>query len=135
MSLMCLLADCVSSMTKEDIKTHQSNLFSLFLEVLDFRVQQTQEVRISSIYFVLYDEGLLRLHGLLSTCKSVNSYFFGIFQDDDDLVDKTEGRVIEAFLCLVVKLSEVSFRPMFLRVRVHMLCLICFPLKPTGRVF
>ena len=65
------------------------------------------------------DERLLRLHGLLSTCKSVNSYFFGIFQDDDDLVDKTEGRVIEAFLCLVVKLSEVSFRPMFLRVRVH----------------
>ena len=53
MSLMSLLADCVSSMTKEDIKTHQSNLFSLFLEVLDFRVQQTQEVRISNIYFVL----------------------------------------------------------------------------------
>ena len=48
-----------------------------------------------------------------------------MFQDDDDLVDKTEGRVIEAFLCLVVKLSEVSFRPMFLRVRVHFLCLIC----------
>ena len=63
-SLMSLLADCVSGMTKEDIKTHQSNLFSLFLEVLDFRVQHTQEVGISNIYFVLYDEGLLRLHGL-----------------------------------------------------------------------
>ena len=32
------------------------------------------------------------------------------------MVDKTESRVIEAFLCLVVKLSEASFRPMFLRV-------------------
>ena len=48
-SLMSLLADCVSGMTKEDIKTHQSNLFSLFLEVLDFRVQHNQEVRISNI--------------------------------------------------------------------------------------
>lgn len=76
MSLMCLLADCVSSMTKEDIKTHQSNLFSLFLEVLDFRVQQTQEVRISNIYFVLYDEGLLRLHGLLSLSTHISLAYF-----------------------------------------------------------
>jgi len=75
---MILLADCVSSMKKEDIKTYQSNLFDLFLEAFDFRVQHRQE-------------------------------------DDDGIVDKTEGRVIEAFLCLVVKLSEASFRPMFLR--------------------
>ena len=55
---------------------------------------------------------------------TVNSYSFCVFQDDDNLVDKTEARVIEAFLCLVVKLSEVSFRPMFLRVCVHLLCFI-----------
>ncbi|XP_078352830.1 HEAT repeat-containing protein 1-like isoform X2 [Oculina patagonica] len=36
-------------------------------------------------------------------------------EEDDDLVNKTEGSVIEAFLCLVVKLSEASFRPVFLR--------------------
>ena len=47
----------------------------------------------------------------------MNSSFYFFFQDDDGIVDKTEGRVIEAFLCLVVKLSEASFRPMFLRVR------------------
>lgn len=63
-SLMSLLADCVSGMTKEDIKTHQSNLFSLFLEVLDFRVQHNQEVRISNIDFVLCDEDFLGLHGV-----------------------------------------------------------------------
>lgn len=63
-SLMSLLADCVSGMTKEDIKTHQSNLFSLFLEVLDFRVQHNQEVRISEIDFVLCDEDFLGLHGV-----------------------------------------------------------------------
>ena len=44
-------------------------------------------------------------------------YLSSVLQDDDDLVNKTEGSVIEAFLCLVVKLSEASFRPVFLRVR------------------
>ena len=43
-TLMILLADCVSSMKKEDIKTYQSNLFDLFLEAFDFRVQHNQEV-------------------------------------------------------------------------------------------
>ena len=43
-ALMGLLAECVSAMKKEDIKTYQSNLFSLFLEALDFRVQHNQEV-------------------------------------------------------------------------------------------
>ena len=44
-TLMSLLADCVSSMKKEDIKIYQSNLFSLFLVALDFRIQHNQEVR------------------------------------------------------------------------------------------
>ena len=39
------------------------------------------------------------------------------FQEDEKLIDKTEGKVIEAFLCLVIKLSEALFRPMFFRVR------------------
>lgn len=75
--LMDVLAECVKAMKKEDIKTHHSNLFTLFLEALDFRTHHNQE--------------------------------------DDDLVDKTESNVIEAFLCLVIKMSEASFRPMFLR--------------------
>ena len=39
------------------------------------------------------------------------------FQEDEKLIEKTEGKVIEAFMCLVIKLSEASFRPMFFRVR------------------
>ncbi|XP_068676688.1 HEAT repeat-containing protein 1-like isoform X1 [Montipora foliosa] len=77
-TLMIHLAECVSAMKKDDIKTYQSNLFNLFLEALDFRGQFKQE-------------------------------------DDDEIVDQTEGKVIEAFLCLIIKLSEGSFRPMFLR--------------------
>ncbi|KAJ7330602.1 HEAT repeat-containing protein 1 [Desmophyllum pertusum] len=77
-ALMSVLAECVNGMKKDDIKTYQSNLFTLFLEALDFRVHHDLE-------------------------------------EDDDLVNRTEGSVIDAFLCLVVKLSEASFRPMFLR--------------------
>ena len=40
---MNLLAECVNAMKKEDIKTFQSNLFTLFFEVLDFRVHHDQE--------------------------------------------------------------------------------------------
>ena len=43
-TLMTLLAQCVGAMKKDDIKTYQSNLFSLFLEALDFRAQHNQEV-------------------------------------------------------------------------------------------
>ena len=41
--LMNLLAECVNAMSKEDIKTYQSNLFTLFLEALDFRAHHDQE--------------------------------------------------------------------------------------------
>lgn len=41
--LMNLLAECVNAMKKEDIKTYQSNLFTLFLEALDFRAHHDQE--------------------------------------------------------------------------------------------
>ncbi|XP_029184672.2 HEAT repeat-containing protein 1-like isoform X2 [Acropora millepora] len=77
-TLMILLAECVTVMKKDDVKTYQSNLLNLFLEALDFRVQCNQE-------------------------------------EDENLIDKTEGKVIEAFMCLVIKLSEASFRPMFFR--------------------
>ena len=40
---MNLLAECVNAMSKEDIKTYQSNLFTLFLEALDFRAHHDQE--------------------------------------------------------------------------------------------
>lgn len=76
--LMNMVADCVSNMKKDDIKTYQLNLFNLFLEALDFRVHHNEE-------------------------------------EDNKTVDKTEDSVINAFLYLVIKLSEASFRPMFLR--------------------
>ena len=41
---MILLAECVTVMKKDDVKTYQSNLLNLFLEALDFRVQCNQEV-------------------------------------------------------------------------------------------
>ena len=41
--LMNLLAECVNVMSKEDIKTYQSNLFTLYLEALDFRAHHDQE--------------------------------------------------------------------------------------------
>lgn len=41
--LMNLLTECVNAMKKEDIKTYQSNLFTLFLEALDFRAHHDQE--------------------------------------------------------------------------------------------
>ena len=44
-ALMSVLAECVTAMKKEDIKTYQSNLFTLFLEALDFRTHHNQEVR------------------------------------------------------------------------------------------
>ena len=40
---MNLLAECVNVMSKEDIKTYQSNLFTLYLEALDFRAHHDQE--------------------------------------------------------------------------------------------
>ena len=52
-------------------------------------------------------------------------YFYVVYQEDDDLVNRTEGSVIDAFLCLVVKLSEASFRPMFLRVRLDFVQFHC----------
>ncbi|PFX20859.1 HEAT repeat-containing protein 1 [Stylophora pistillata] len=42
--LMDVLAECVKAMKKEDIKTHHSNLFTLFLEALDFRTHHNQEL-------------------------------------------------------------------------------------------
>lgn len=41
---MNMVADCVSNMNKDDIKTYQLNLFNLFLEALDFRVHHNEEV-------------------------------------------------------------------------------------------
>ena len=46
---MNLLAECVNAMKKEDIKTYQSNLFTLFLEALDFRARHDQEASIESV--------------------------------------------------------------------------------------
>ena len=46
--LMDVLAECVKAMKKEDIKTYHSNLFTLFLEALDFRTHHNQEVRLGS---------------------------------------------------------------------------------------
>ena len=43
---MNLLAECVNAMKREVIKTHQSNLFTLFLEALDFRVHHDQEASV-----------------------------------------------------------------------------------------
>lgn len=45
-TLMNLLAECVSAMNKEDIKSYQSNLFTLFLEALDFRAHHDQEASV-----------------------------------------------------------------------------------------
>lgn len=45
-TLMNLLAECVSAMNKEDIKSYQSNLFTLFLEALDFRAHIDQEASV-----------------------------------------------------------------------------------------
>ena len=42
---MSVLAECVTAMKKEDIKSYQSNLFTLFLEALDFRTHHNHEVR------------------------------------------------------------------------------------------
>ncbi|RMX40131.1 hypothetical protein pdam_00002238 [Pocillopora damicornis] len=42
--LMDVLAECVKAMKKEDIKTYHSNLFTLFLEALDFRTHHNQEL-------------------------------------------------------------------------------------------
>lgn len=41
---MDVLAECVKAMKKEDIKTYHSNLFTLFLEALDFRTHHNQGV-------------------------------------------------------------------------------------------
>ena len=46
-TLMIHLAECVSAMKKDDIKTYQSNLFNLFLEALDFRGHFKQEVSLT----------------------------------------------------------------------------------------
>ena len=43
-TLMILLAECITSMKKDDVKTYQSNLLNLFLEVLDFRIHCSQGV-------------------------------------------------------------------------------------------
>ena len=45
-TLMNLLAECVNAMKKEDIKSYQSNLFTLFLEALDFRAHHDQEASV-----------------------------------------------------------------------------------------
>lgn len=45
-TLMSLLSECVNSMKKEDVKTYHSNLFTLFLEALDFRAHHDQEVSV-----------------------------------------------------------------------------------------
>ena len=37
-------------------------------------------------------------------------------QESHEFVEMTEGSIISAFLGLVVKLSEATFRPMFLKV-------------------
>jgi len=43
---MNVLAECVNAMKKEDIKTYQSNLFTLFEEALDFRAHHDQEASV-----------------------------------------------------------------------------------------
>ena len=47
---MDVLAECVKAMKKEDIKTYHSNLFTLFLEALDFRTHHNQEVGSVAIF-------------------------------------------------------------------------------------
>ena len=53
---MDVLAECVKAMKKEDIKTYHSNLFTLFLEALDFRTHHNQEVGSVAIRCYLFLE-------------------------------------------------------------------------------
>ena len=48
-ALMSVLAECVNGMKKDDIKTYQSNLFTLFLEALDFRVHHDHEASLTAL--------------------------------------------------------------------------------------
>lgn len=105
---MNLLAECVNAMKKEDIKTYQSNLFTLFLEALDFRAHHDQEASV-----VKSRKSDVKLLGIMSkaetsltpTKKSYSSVydrytsFFICFMD---IIRKSKEKMISVFSHCVV---------------------------------
>ncbi|CAH1243056.1 HEATR1 [Branchiostoma lanceolatum] len=75
--LMSVLSERITTMSKDDIAAHQSQMVTFFMTALNYRARHAQ--------------------------------------DDLDAVQQTEGQVMEAVLSLVMKLSEVTFRPMFFK--------------------
>ncbi|XP_035698603.1 HEAT repeat-containing protein 1-like [Branchiostoma floridae] len=76
-ALMSVLSERITTMSKDDIGAHQSQMVTFFMTALNYRAKHAQ--------------------------------------DDLEVVQQVEGHVMEAVLSLVMKLSEVTFRPMFFK--------------------
>uniref|UniRef100_A0A8D0LAZ4 HEAT repeat-containing protein 1 n=1 Tax=Sphenodon punctatus TaxID=8508 RepID=A0A8D0LAZ4_SPHPU len=74
---MDILKEHISAMEKDQLTSHQSELTSFFMKVLDFRMEHSQ--------------------------------------DNLEEVGKMETHIISCLVSMVMKLSEISFRPLFFK--------------------
>lgn len=107
---MGILREHIAHMEKEELNAQQSELTAFFLTALDFRAEHCQV-------------SLCRRH---SGTMARHLWVVGVFfvkclrlraQGNLDETAAVEGGVIDCLLAMVMKLSEVTFRPLFFKVR------------------
>lgn len=112
-----MLSATLGRMSREDGKAHASLLSELFLVCLDYRAQETKVIVIMSFKVVSSRNKLVSWCLLSHIYYSTLPLLLCVLQGMSSLssVEAVEESCLDAFTILVVKLSEIQFRPLFLK--------------------
>ncbi|MEQ2182106.1 hypothetical protein GOODEAATRI_018690, partial [Goodea atripinnis] len=97
-SLMSILKEHIGHMDREQLSAHQSELTTFFLTALDFRAKHSQ---VSPVL----------IHSVSFGAKSLSF----LYQSDLEEAWQVEGGAVDCLIAMVMKLSEVTFRPLFFK--------------------
>ena len=111
---MGILKEHIVQMEKDQLNSHQTELTSFFLIALDFRAQHGQVMSIHLPRSQTHTHTPVQSPDL---CHCVLTCVALLLQGELEKAQEIEGFVIDCLLAMVMKLSEVTFRPLFFKVR------------------